>query len=181
MTPPIVGLQPTSRVEPGPIRRWLAASAFALVACSGAPPAAAPPPANPVRLLLQEQIAARPADAPLQLRYNPASCDCPAFELLLAGRWIRADWRNQAAPEFASTARAIAATPADTWPVPLRFKGSIDGDIVRTAQGQYALRFRVTEIMQAPALAPAPTPAPAAPAASPAPTPAAADPAAPPS
>ena len=124
------------------------------VACSGPATGGQPAPVNPVRLLLEKQIAGLAADGPLQLRYNPATCDCPVFELRLESSWIRAHWRNQAAAEFEPVVRSLIALAADRWPVPLSLKGQVDPEVLRTPVGQYAVQFTASEVIQAPPPAP---------------------------
>jgi len=137
-----------------------AAASAGLLACGPATQNKAPP--NPVRAGIEQAIKALPASEPLRLRYNPAACNCPVFELRIGDRWRRASWSNADAEPFAETMKAITASDPERWPIHLLVQATVDPDIARTAQGDYAVRFEVTKLLSGPTAKPG-TPPPAAP------------------
>jgi hypothetical protein len=80
------------------VRRWVRAlvlcSALATVAGCGAAIV------NPAQRRVERSVSraassAQSADAfDAQLRFNPARCDCPAWELLVGDRWVRVEVRE---------------------------------------------------------------------------------------
>lgn len=148
-------------------RAWLGPMLLCvLLACGGNPAAPKAPPVNPVREQIEAQVRALEDNAQLELRYNPAACDCPPFELRLPGGWVRAAWSNADAPQHKELVASLLATAPEKWPIPLRLLGKVDPEVARTARGAYAVRLESSRV-----LAPAPpsltppsaTPAPARP------------------
>lgn len=98
----------------------VASMATALGAC-GATPAA--PTAEPelatttAASIAVRRAVARGADAPigttveLEARYNPASCECPAFEVQRYGAWVRSGLQPDRSAE-ASVAALLDSPPA---------------------------------------------------------------------
>jgi hypothetical protein len=133
------------------------ASLAAVVACSA--PRVVIAPANPVRSTLEAQIVALPGDAPLLLRYNPAPCDCPAFELLLAERWLRAELVTSSSTDSLGRLLTwLGEQPPEQWPIAVYVRGGVDRDVVRTGQGAYAVRIEVVDVIEPTAALTAPTP-----------------------
>ncbi len=130
-------------------------------ACGSTPPVAAP--ANPLRARLEAALAALPTDAPLSLRYNPAPCDCPAFEMPLDGAWLRVELvASGNVPELPRLLDWLAAQPPERWPIGLSLRGALERELLRTSSGTYAARLDVTAVLgPAEAIAPAAAPAPA--------------------
>ena len=128
---------------------------MALVAACSAPATPEADP-NPVRSQLTIAINTLPSDTPLQLRYNPAACDCPQYELRLAKRWVRAEWTNADAPAFAIRVAALQKSAPDAWPVAMLVSGKVSGEVRRTTTGLYTVSVEVAEIIgrEKPARAP---------------------------
>ena len=135
--------------------------------CSAPAPPPQAKPTNPTRTHIELAIKTLKPDASLPVRYNPAACDCPPFELRLSSGWIRAGWTNINAQENRALRVQLKATQPAQWPVNLLLKGSVDNEVMRTSQGQYAVRITSTAVVnEAPKPQPgaAPPPAQAAPA-----------------
>ena len=115
------------------------------LACSSGGPAQVEP--NPVRRALESDLAGLDLKAPLELRYNPAPCDCPPFELHAGRRWVRAELGAAEPDKLARWIAWLAQTPLDALPVAVQVRGKPDRDVVRTAQGSYAVRLEVLEIV----------------------------------
>jgi len=102
---------------------------------------------NPVRHAFEQGLRTVDANIPLELRFNPAPCNCPAFELQLADRWLRAELTANDLDRLNAWTNALAATPPEALPIAVTVRGKIDRDLQRTAQGAYAVRIDVTEIL----------------------------------
>lgn len=128
--------------------------------CGTAPRVAAP--ANPRRARLEAALAALPTDAPIALRYNPAPCDCPAFELPIDGGWLRVELvASGNVPEFPRLLDWLGAQPPERWPIGLSLRGAVERELLRTTSGTYAARLDVTAVLGPPeAIAPAAAPEP---------------------
>jgi hypothetical protein len=124
--------------------KWL--GLMVLAAACAAPPVVRLEP-NPERQAWQQRLASRDAAAPLVLRYNPAPCNCPAFELQLAERWLRAEL-VEADPAWLAW---LAATPPESWPVTVQAGGRVTPQLLRTSGGLYAIRIdKVTVVSPLP-------------------------------
>ena len=119
---------------------------LALTACSAAGPR--PPSTHSARDRIVAAVDARDSELPLQLRYNPAPCACPAFEVRLARRWVRANWPGVRTAAWAKLAQRLSATSAPQWPIVLRVRGRIDREVRRTRAGGYAVTIDVAELLQ---------------------------------
>ena len=116
-----------------------------VAACSGSP---AKVEANPVRRQLEDALAALDSNAPLPLRFNPAPCDCPVFELRLGERWLRADLEAGDGERLAAWIAWLGQTPPEALPVGVQVRGRPERELLRTAQGAYAARIEVAEIVE---------------------------------
>ncbi len=116
-----------------------------VTACGSAAPA--PASAHHARDRILSAVEALDSAVPLRLRYNPAPCACPAFEVDLGGRWVRASWPAARQPPWTELAQRLAATSAQQWPVSLRVMGRIDREVQRTRAGGYAVSIEVTELL----------------------------------
>jgi hypothetical protein len=82
------------------------------------------------------------ADVPLRVRWNPAPCDCAAFETLVDGEWLRAEV-NGTTPEADAVLAPYEATP-DAPPWEWSAAGRIKpGKVVSCGKGQSALVVEV--------------------------------------
>jgi hypothetical protein len=134
-------------------------------ACAGPANGTRPPPANPARTRIEVGIKTVNAGGDLAVRYNPAACDCPPFELRLASGWIRASWSNIDAPQNRALSAQLKTTRPEQWPVNLVLKGRVDSEVMRTSQGQYAVQLTSTAVVgelakPRPVAAPQPKPTP---------------------
>ena len=126
--------------------RWLTVLCLcAATACGSAAPA--PARAHHARDRILAAVDTLDSAAPLRLRYNPAPCACPAFEVHLGGRWVRASWPAVRHPPWTELAERLAATSAPQWPVLLRVVGRIDREVHRTRAGGYAVSIEVAELL----------------------------------
>lgn len=119
---------------------WTALAFLTVTACSAAESSA---PDNPLRAALEQSIAGLDTQQPLVLRYNPASCACPPAEIRLGGQWLRAELLGDVAVQ--AWLAGLARTPLDNLPVALRVLGRVERDVLRTPQGNYAVRIEVTK------------------------------------
>ena len=104
-------------------------------------------PLNPVRNRIETAIAGLHSDEPVQMRYNPAACDCPAFEIRLANRWVRAVWTNANLPRFTTLRDRLVNSGPEKWPQAILAKAQVETEPVRTVQGVYAVRVEVARIV----------------------------------
>jgi hypothetical protein len=127
---------------------WLPAGLLlaAQVGCSSGPAVTKVDP-NPTKSRLTEAIAMRGSDTPIQLRYNPAACNCPAFEVRIAKRWVRAEWTNNTASKFAPKLQKLQASNPEQWPIAMLVQGQFESEIMRTEQGQHAVQVEVSKII----------------------------------
>lgn len=126
-------------------------------------PRAPTPPKFAVKDGLEAALAQLPADAPLALRYNPAPCDCPAFELQVGSAWLRADLiASGSSVRLAELIAWLAQQPASRWPIAVQLRGNVERELLRTPQGAYAVRVEVGALITPQPPAPAPVAAPAA-------------------
>lgn len=136
---------------------------LALVGASCGPVQAPAVVANPVRHSLDQQLALARKHPPL-LRFNPALCNCPPFEVRVGQRWWRAELGGADAEALAGWIDFLGSSAGDTLPVPVVVEGTLERDILRTATGAYALKVDVTRIVEPlppppPPVVPAPEPA----------------------
>ncbi|MBM4342291.1 MAG: hypothetical protein FJ100_02815 [Deltaproteobacteria bacterium] len=103
--------------------------------------------ANPVRHSLDQQVALA-RKQPLQLRFNPALCNCPPFEVRVGERWWRAELSSPDAEALAAWIDYLAAAAGDVLPVAVAVEGALERDILRTSTGAYALRVDVVRIVE---------------------------------
>jgi hypothetical protein len=102
---------------------------------------------NPVRQAWEQRLGKLDRLAPLDLRFNPAPCNCPPFELRLDDRWLRAELASSDSDRLATWLAFLTALPEEAGPAVVQVRGRVDRDVVRTAQGDYAVRVEVTEIV----------------------------------
>lgn len=115
--------------------RWLVLLGV-LAACAA--PQTPQAPLQPERLAWQSRLAALDPTAPLVLRYNPADCNCPVFELAVGDRWLRAD---VAADEALQPWLAwLAGAAPETWPIAVQATGRVGRTLLRTEAGAYGVR-----------------------------------------
>lgn len=131
---------------PGLLRLVWFTALIALSGCAGAGPQSASNYRARDRIVAA--VDAHDSSVPLSLRYNPAPCACPAFEVKLAGRWVRANWPGVRTAPWAVLAKRLAATSAPQWPIALRVLGRIDREVRRTSAGAYAVTIEVTELVK---------------------------------
>jgi len=140
---------------------WRTAIAvLSLCACGSA--AVAPNEPNPLRRELERDLAHIDATQALELRFNPAPCNCPGFELRVGERWVRAEINRSEGDMVTIWLAWLAQTPIEALPVPVSLLGRVEREILRTAQGSYAVRIDVREIVapKAPAVSELPEAAP---------------------
>ncbi len=141
--------------------RWplqLGAVAWAagwLAACSGPDSQLAAPT---VRQQLEQQVdLAR--KGPLDLRWNPAPCACPPFEVRTAEGWLRAELQASETEKIQQWTAFLSATPLEALPVPVAVQGRLERGIYRLTNGNFACRVEVTEVIgPLPPPPPPPTP-----------------------
>lgn len=129
--------------------------------------------ATPVRSSPQDEaraLAQSLTRLPFVLRYNPAPCVCPAFEVRTTGPWLRTELDVTGLPDGPAWLDALAQVPLERLPVPVDVAAEPDGELYRTWSGTWSTRLVVQAIrgplvgsmpVPAPAPVPAPTPAPA--------------------
>ena len=131
-------------------------------ACAIAAGCAAPPRTAVVAATatddVEAAIAALSSPATLQLRYNPAPCDCPAAEVLLASRWLRAELVGGGEP-LATLLASLASRPTQQWPIAFVVSGSVDRELRRSRVGLTTVRVEVIEIVSQPFAIPEDAPA----------------------
>lgn len=111
-----------------------------LAAC-GAPETTEPE--NPTRAALETAIAELDPQVLLHVRYNPAACACPPVEVRVGAQWLRAELTGGAADPWLAS---LVKTSPENLPVPLQILGRIERDVLRTAQGSYAVRVEVLKM-----------------------------------
>lgn len=140
--------------------KWLGASLLAgtalvcLTGCGATSDARAQP--NPVRVQLERDLAAARQQQTVVVRYNPAPCGCPPFELHVGESWLRVEIYGPEPDKLAAWQNFLASMPVDALPIPVQVQGRPDREVLRTTTGSYASRLQVTAIV-AP-LAPEPSP-----------------------
>jgi hypothetical protein len=114
-----------------------------VMACSA--PQVAPPSPQTERLAWQQRLATLDPTAPLALRYNPADCNCPAFELAVGERWLRAE----VVPDEALQPWLgwLAGQPPEAWPVAVQAAGRVNRTLLRTESGLYAVRIDRLQVL----------------------------------
>ncbi len=127
----------------------LLAAALALVGCSASAPERPAPQQRSVRAGLLSAIDALDPAQPLAVRYNPAPCACPPFEVALGHRWVRARWPSLRDERWRSLSVRLAATSASDWPVSLTVVGRVERELRRTRGGVYAVTLDVAEVRSA--------------------------------
>lgn len=98
--------------------------------------------------------------APPVLRWNPAPCDCPPFELQLASGWIRAELRSGDLEKIQQWTAFLGTSPPESLPVAVTVQGQLERGVWRLANGTFAVRVDVAEPLSPtapPAAAPAAT------------------------
>ncbi len=129
-------------------RFWCAAillGALGWVGCGAEAVGRAEP--NPLRQVLEQDVAKVDRSAPLQLRYNPARCQCPPFELRLGSRWVRAELLPTD-ERMLKWYRHLSAQPPENWPLPVLVRGRVEREVLRTISGDYAVRIDVTQWLE---------------------------------
>jgi hypothetical protein len=127
------------------MKRVLALLLTLACACSGETVARIEP--NPVRRGIETHLQTLDTTTLLPLRFNPAPCNCPAFELHLGEQWVRAELSASDADRWTAWTGWLAATPPELLPVEVQLRGRVDRDLQRTAQGAYAVRVEIIEIV----------------------------------
>ncbi len=92
---------------------------------------------------------------PIALRFNPAHCDCPAFEARVGTSWHRSELTG-GGEALTERLRWLAQRPVTEHPIALDVVGTVERDPFRTAIGLWAIRVEILEITT-PASAEAPT------------------------
>ncbi len=141
----------------------LVTTSCAATATAGRPPTTPPVVKNEDRL--RAALRGVPSPSPLALRYNPAHCECPAFEARVGDAWHRADLTG-GGEALAERFRLLALRPVTEHPIAVDVVGSLERDPYRTAVGLLAVRVEVLEIttpapIEAPPAAPNDATAPA--------------------
>ena len=113
--------------------------------CGAPEPAKGPP--NPARLAIVKAVGELNDKTPIQLRFNPATCECPVYEVRVAKRWVRAEWSNERHARFEALSARLRKSPPARWPIALLVQGTIDAEVRRTRQGLYAVRIEVAEVI----------------------------------
>ena len=119
------------------------AAALSLLACGGAKPKTSPSLYDSLRA---EVLSV--AEAPqLSLRYNPAPCDCPAFELRLPKRWIRASWSDWSGDAWSALRGELSGLSPAQLPRLLHVKGSVaPSSLRRSPRGWFSVTVRVDSV-----------------------------------
>lgn len=145
------------------MRRLLAPVAACLLGCGAGTVAPDRPPPTPVEVAAGR--IARATDRAVMtservdpvralVRSNPAECDCPAWEVLLHGRWERVEIRPARAADDADLALVEAGLPDG---LPLEATISATGDAVVAGDGWRYAVFEIAAIgVDDPSFAPAP-------------------------
>lgn len=79
------------------------------------------------------------------MRYNPADCNCPLFELAVDDRWLRADVAVDEALQPWLT--WLASTPPETWPTAVQGTGRVSRTLLRTEAGLYGVRIERFQVI----------------------------------
>ncbi|MSQ84695.1 MAG: hypothetical protein EXR77_17790 [Myxococcales bacterium] len=103
--------------------------------------------ANPVRQSLAEQVLLA-RKLPLQLRFNPAQCPCPPFEIRVGQRWWRVELSANDNDALANWLEFLGQSAAETLPIAVQIDGVLEREIVRTPAGAYALKVDVAKIVE---------------------------------
>lgn len=119
--------------------------AWVCAACSSA--TIAPDEPNPLRHALEHDLAAIDRSRPLDLRFNPAPCNCPVFELQVGQRWVRAELARSEGDTVSTWLAWLSASPIEALPVAVSLRGRVEREVLRSAQGAYAVRIDVSEIL----------------------------------
>jgi hypothetical protein len=126
-----------------PVACSLVIAAWVVSCGSTAPPSLVSLERQRVLSLVDRAVGEPPAsDVPLRVRWNPAPCDCPPFETLVDGEWLRAEVRGTT-PEAEAVLGPYEATPAAPpweWSAAGRLK---PGKVVSCGKGQSALVVEV--------------------------------------
>lgn len=101
---------------------------------------------NAVRREIQASISSIDQSKSLDLRYNPVSCNCPPFELRLGQHWLRAELAGTESEKYAPWLAWLNLTPLEALPTAVKAKGNVERELLRTAQGNYAVRIEISEI-----------------------------------
>jgi len=101
---------------------------------------------NAVRREIQASLSSLDQTQPLDLRYNPVSCNCPPFELRLGQHWLRAELAGAEGEKYASWLAWLSLTPLEALPTAVKAKGTVERELLRTSQGNYAVRIEISEI-----------------------------------
>lgn len=145
------------------MRALLPLVAVGLLGCGARSSASDRPPPTPVEVAAGR--IARAADRALAsservdpvrvlVRSNPAACECPAWEVLLHGRWERVELRPARAADDADLALIERGLPDGE---PLEATLSATGDVVVAGDGWRYAVFEIAAIgVEDPSLAPAP-------------------------
>ncbi|MCB9727323.1 MAG: hypothetical protein H6744_00755 [Deltaproteobacteria bacterium] len=128
----------------------LVSMAAALAAgCATARPAPSlSDPAPDYAALVRERIVAANEDRVHTLRFNPAACGCPPFEVLLGEVWQRVtfDVSDDQDPVLVELRAATAASPrreaGRTWQV----QGRLDTSLITCGRGALVVTLRPTAL-----------------------------------
>lgn len=93
-------------------------------------------------------------EGPLRVRWNPAPCECPAFEVLVDGEWVRAEVKASTPDAEAVLAPYEAHPDAPLWEWAARGRVK-PGKAVSSGLGQSALAVEVRWLGQDASAAPA--------------------------
>ena len=85
--------------------------------------------------------------APLELRWNPAPCVCPPFEVRLGSSWVRAELQARDTEKIQQWTAFLTTTPPEALPVPVAIQGRLEPGIFRLANGNFACRVEVIEVV----------------------------------
>lgn len=128
----------------------VAGLALSLLACGTTQVEKPKPPEKPKTVEEEISRAAEVATAQerLVVRYNPARCQCPAFEVQLGPHWVRLEVSgadDKEGPAAVLLGRAKADLGAGRIPH-YRFKGELSSSPKRCAQGAYYLSASVESL-----------------------------------
>jgi len=126
--------------------------------CGGSTSTARAP--QTVRERIAAQVAAQPRHVPLELRYNPPRCACPAWEVQLDGRWYRAlhEGSKAAKAAFEVIELAVRAEAAAGGLPRVYVKGTLDDAPRRCESGAYVLVVNVERAARTPTALEEPAP-----------------------
>jgi hypothetical protein len=89
--------------------------------------------ARDYRGLLEERLASAPRNGIFRVRANPVGCGCPAFEVEIGGRWLRAAVIEGESLAIEALVAGVEVTPRAVF----RVEGELGGELL--ACGRAAL------------------------------------------